>query len=197
MIQAYAGGRLLDLGCGMAPLYLVYKDYVREITCVDWADSHSPSPFADICADINCSLPFGDGVFDTVLVSDVFEHVYNPDLLWAEIFRVLKSGGHVLAGIPFFYNLHEEPHDYFRYTEFAIRHFCNKHGLKLLSLESTGGSPEVLVNFIVKHLGFSKTLSLFVGISGSFLMSLFLVRKISEKTRNKFPLGYSIVAQKK
>ena len=38
-LAACARGRLLDLGCGKAPLYGIYRGLVDSVTCSDWIDS--------------------------------------------------------------------------------------------------------------------------------------------------------------
>ena len=47
------------------------------------------------------SLSFQDAQFDLIVSNDVFEHVPNPAKAFAECARVLKSGGLMLATIPF------------------------------------------------------------------------------------------------
>ena len=60
--------------------------------------------------------------------------------------RVLRPGGKLLLCVPFFYWIHEEPHDYYRYTEFALARFCELSELKIICLEAYGGLPEVLLH---------------------------------------------------
>ena len=43
---------------------------------------------------------FGDGEFDLVFTLDVMEHVFRPDLVYSEIHRTLKPGGHYLHTFP-------------------------------------------------------------------------------------------------
>jgi ubiquinone/menaquinone biosynthesis C-methylase UbiE len=46
------------------------------------------------------SLPFTDQQFDSVLLDNVIEHIEDPTFLLDEIFRVLKSDGILLVGVP-------------------------------------------------------------------------------------------------
>lgn len=48
------------------------------------------------------SLSFADGSFDTVISSDVFEHVSDIGAALSECYRVLRPGGRMLATFPFF-----------------------------------------------------------------------------------------------
>jgi SAM-dependent methyltransferase len=45
-------------------------------------------------------LPFPSGSFDTVLCYDVFEHLFSPELLLAEIHRVLRPEGRAFLCVP-------------------------------------------------------------------------------------------------
>ena len=71
--------------------------------------------------------------------------------------RLLKPDGKLILGVPFLYWLHEEPHDYYRYTEFALDRFCQLSGLRLVELTPYGGLPEVFIDMS------SKCLALFPG----------------------------------
>lgn len=48
------------------------------------------------------NLSFADNTFDLVISSDVFEHVANPYVGFAEILRVLRPGGSHVYTVPFF-----------------------------------------------------------------------------------------------
>jgi len=115
-IPQYVNGSLLDLGCGNAPFYQVYKKYSTQVTCADWFNSMHTNDFIDVECDLSKPLPFESNEFDTVILSDVLEHIFNPENLWEEIFRILAPQGRLILNVPFYYWIHEEPHDYYRYT---------------------------------------------------------------------------------
>jgi SAM-dependent methyltransferase len=100
------GERILNLGSGVRKLYdnpnLVNFDI-------------APHENADVAGDGE-SLPFRDASFDGVVLDAVIEHLAHPHRVVAEVRRVLKPGGVVLAHVPFLYPFHAAPHDYQRYT---------------------------------------------------------------------------------
>jgi SAM-dependent methyltransferase len=202
-LHRHARGALLDLGCGQVPLFGVYRTLVSEVTCVDWA-SGATLKHVDQVVDLNGPLPFPDGRFDTVLATDVLEHVRRPLPLLGEIARVLRPAGTLIAGVPFLYWIHEEPHDYYRYTEFALRHLCEEGGLAVSSVEPYGGAPEVVLDTLAKMLSHGRlgNLALGRGITAAtvFLGGLWagtaLGRRLSHATARTFPLGYCLVAAK-
>ena len=199
-LRLHARGRLLDLGCGQVPLYAAYKDIVSECVCVDWANTGHKNLHLDHECDLTQPLPFGEGRFDTVLLSDVLEHIPTPEALCVEISRILAPGGKLLLNVPFYYWLHEEPHDYYRYTQHALRRFIEVAQLSLVSLEATGGSPELLADVLAKHLVHvplvGKPLASLVQWSVLRFVGTRLGRKVSRSTARLFPFGYFLVAEK-
>lgn len=200
-LPKYAKGDLIDLGCGKVPLFQMYKDHVASVTCVDWENSMHKNPFLDQTCDLNDSLPFPDKSFDTILLSDVLEHISDPENLWREMGRIVRPGGMLIMNVPFYYKLHEIPYDFFRYTEYALRRFASKANFEIVVLEAMGGIPEIVTDLLSKL--FFKV-PLIGGALATVAQSFCSVivkrgpgRKISDKTRAQFPLGYFLVAEKK
>jgi SAM-dependent methyltransferase len=200
-LPAFARGALLDLGCGTVPLHGLYAPLVAGSTCVDWAASPHATNHIDIVADLSQPLPLADGAFDTVILSDVLEHVPEPRALLAEIARVLRPGGHLLLNVPFLYGLHELPHDYYRYTRFALARLVGGAGLELLQLRAIGGSLHVLADLLAKHLVHLPLLGapLAMGVQGAvgLLDRTALGGRVAEKTAERFPAGYFLVARRR
>lgn len=197
-IRQYASGRLLDLGCGHVPFYEMYRDLVTEVVCVDWAESLHQNELLDHVMNLNNPLKLESEAFDTVLLTDVLEHIYRPAQLLTEVARVLKPQGHLVVGVPFLYWLHEEPIDFHRYTEFALRLMCKEAGLVIKELRPYGGAPEVLMDVVGKCLNEAGLEFLARGFAAASLAAAKSkpVRAISGRTSGLFPLGYTLVAQK-
>jgi hypothetical protein len=114
--------------------------------------------------------------------------------------RMLVSGGRVLMNVPYFYPLHEVPYDYYRYSCYALRRFAENYGFEVLELNPLGGSPEVMTDMLAKHLQFIPVVG---SLSARLLQATTLLfirtrlgRKLSLKTSERYPLGYSMVAEK-
>ncbi|MEO7243645.1 MAG: class I SAM-dependent methyltransferase [Rubrivivax sp.] len=199
-LPAVARGRLVDLGCGQVPLYATYRPHVQSVTCVDWPGSPHAGTHVDQLADLGERLPFDDASFDTVLLSDVLEHVPQPQRLCGEIARLLAPQGRLVANVPFLYGLHELPHDYFRFTEFALRYLARETGLRVDLLAPVGGSAEVFADFCAKHLArlpiagapMAAALQAVVTAFGRTLAGQTAMRRSAAR----FPLGYFLIATK-
>jgi SAM-dependent methyltransferase len=199
-LRKYAKGRLLDLGCGKVPLYAAYRAYVDDITCVDWEKGSHRNEYVDLECDLAGDLPFKDSEFDTIILSDVLEHIPQPERLWQEMNRILAANGKIIVNVPFFYGLHEQPYDYYRYTEFALRRFVANTGLNLVQLSPLGGTPEIIADISAKHIQHLPLAGTFLASAVQYITMIFvrtgLGKKISVKTSQAFPLGYFLVAEK-
>jgi SAM-dependent methyltransferase len=198
-LPMYAGGKLLDLGCGTVPLYAVYRPHVTEVTCVDWADGLHDRSHLDIEHDLTKPLPFIDDSFDTVILSNVLEHLPEPMTVMNEIGRILTPGGRLLLDVPFYYWLHEAPHDYYRYTEFALRRFVKLAGLEILVIEPLGGAPEIMADLFAKNVRRvpgGVALGLLAQWAAGKATATKLGYRISMATAETCPLGYFLVAKK-
>lgn len=199
-LPLFARGALLDLGCGTVPLHGLYARLVASSTCVDWAASPHSINHLDIEADLTRPLPLETSAFDTVILSDVLEHLPEPRALLAEVTRVLRPGGHLLLNVPFLYGLHELPHDYYRYTRFALTRLVGEAGLELLHLRAIGGSLHVLADLLAKHLVHLPLLGapLAMVLQGAvgLLDRTGPGARLAERTAERFPAGYFLVARR-
>jgi SAM-dependent methyltransferase len=193
-LRAHARGRLLDLGCGNVPLYDMYRASIGSAVCVDWPRSYHGRAHVDVACDLNQPLPFASQTFDTVVVSDVIEHLFDYQTAWSEMARVLRPSGRLIIGVPFLYWLHEEPYDYFRPTEFALRRYCERHALRVVTLEPYGGAVDVIFDIIAKHLGVAAPLARAWYWLGRMVLPA--GRLLAARTNRKFPLGYLLVAER-
>lgn len=200
VLPQYAKGRLIDLGCGKVPLFPVYKDHVSSVVCVDWGNSMHPNPHLDHEQDLNQPLAFPDASFDTIILSDVLEHIRRPEQLVQEMFRILAPGGHVLMNVPFYYGLHERPFDYYRYTEYALRAMAEDGGFRILELDPIGGFPEIMADLVSKNMRgvplVGRPIAAFVQSSTGWLVRSGFGAKLSKRTSRDFPFGYTLVMTK-
>ena len=197
-IKEHAQGRLLDMGCGKVPLYGAYRDRVSEIQCVDWVNSLHGAKHLDKSCDLTGPIPYDDGQFDTIILSDVLEHLPEPMNCWREMHRLLAPGGKVLLNVPFYYSIHEEPYDFYRYTEFALRRFAETAGFTVAELTAVGGAVDVLADVIAKLLVGARLSSLGAGVqslAGAFGKSG-IGKRVRARTAKRFPLGYFMIARK-
>jgi SAM-dependent methyltransferase len=190
-------GDLLDLGCGSVPLFARYTAQVASVTCMDWMHSAHGTSYIDITSDLNERLPVESMQFDTVLLTDVLEHVSAPGSLLAEINRVLRPSGKLIGSVPFMYWLHEEPFDHYRYTEHGLRKLIEGSGLYLQHLKEYGSGVDVVLDIASKLLVDSSLPLRYRLVS---TIHRWRMRGVGASSRvgldRRMPLGYIFVAGK-
>lgn len=122
-------GQLFDLGCGEMPYKAWLFNYANSYTGVDWVSTLHELK-ADILADLNKPLPIENEVADTVISLSVMEHLREPQMLLNEAYRILKQGGTIILQVPFMWQVHEAPYDYFRYTRYGLHYMFEKAGFQ-------------------------------------------------------------------
>ena len=195
IIKKYASGNLLDCGCGKVPYYQVYKEQVDNITCTDWEKTYNKSSSIDVHSDLNEKLNVDSDAYNTVLLTDVINHIHQPKILMKEISRVLQKNGKLVLATPFYYWINEAPYDYHRYTKFELIELCKENNLKIIELNEYGGFLDIIFDMGNKVIPNKKwMINLYLKIT-KFLSKTFIYRKLS-KYNEKFPLGYYLIAQK-
>jgi SAM-dependent methyltransferase len=197
-LKDHVRGRLLDMGCGKVPLYASYEAFATSVDCIDWASGLHGNAYLDKICDLGGTIPYPDGSFDTIILSDVLEHLPEPMNCWREMNRLLAPGGKVILNVPFYYPLHEAPHDFYRYTEFALRRFAETSGFEVVELEPVGGALEILADVTAKLCAGAKLRPITAAIQACALRftRTRIGSRLAKKSGERFPLGYFMVARK-
>jgi len=148
-----AGARVLDAGAGEGQ-YARY--FGRHRYCgVDLAvgDARWDYSRLDAVADL-AALPFRANTFDAALHIVTIEHLKEPARALAEIARSLAAGGRLLVAAPHEWEVHQAPHDYFRYTRFGLAHLLESAGLEVCEMRPAGGYFRLLARRLLNGLQF-------------------------------------------
>jgi SAM-dependent methyltransferase len=175
---------VLDVGCGQRPYSDLFADceYIGLNPSLDDADP-------DIVGTA-VSLPIASESIDLVFCTQVLEHVSEPALLMSECYRVLKAGRHLVLSAPFYWPLHEEPYDYFRFTKHGLKSLSDDAGFEDFHLWPDGGDYARLFLSITHSVPAPLEIFLRVpcNVVGRGLDRLF--------PRYTFPANYTILARK-
>jgi SAM-dependent methyltransferase len=192
--------RVLDAGAGEVQ----YKHYfARHRYCgVDLAVGDSTWNYSrlDAIADLT-ALPFRSGAFDGAIHIVTIEHLREPARALAEVARTLKPGAILLVAAPHEWEVHQAPHDYFRYTRYGLAYLLESAGFDNLQICPSGGYFRLLARRLLNGLQF---------FTGGFRWLLFIPAAILvvppalilpfldflDRDRN-FTLGYVCTARKR
>jgi len=197
-INEHAHGQIIDIGCGDMP----FKRHLEaKGTVYDTLDIEERAGGVKYIASVLDMSVIKEQSYDTAVCLEVLEHVPQPFVAVQQINRILKTNGVLILSVPHLSRLHEEPHDYFRYTHHGLRTLLETNGFQVLKMEVCGGPmcffghqlSTVLLCLcfhipLVKHIIF-------------FLNKWFISMPycwIDEKLFKNFlmPLGYICVAKK-
>lgn len=142
----YIKGKVLDVGAGH---YSRYEKFFKVEKYVKMDINHSEH--VDIVGSVD-SIPMDDSSVDSIVCTQVFEHIKYPEKGAKELYRVLKKGGYILLTVPQLNELHEEPHDYFRYTKYGLKNLFEDVGFKIVEMDQRGGFFSSIAQMIIRFL---------------------------------------------
>lgn len=146
---APSSGCVLDVGCGNQPFRerLEALGYIYMSLDVEQNIEHS----VDYLGKIDESLPANllvSSPFHLIVCTEVMEHVVDWETSFKNFSRLLAPGGKLLVTCPHFFRLHEEPHDFWRATPYALQYFGDRFGLNIVHQANAGDAWDVLGTFL-------------------------------------------------
>lgn len=148
-----AGANVLDAGAGegrYAHLFAKQKYCGIDLAVGDAAWNYGR---LDAVADL-VALPFRNGQFEAAIHIVTLEHLREPGDALAEIARSLAPGGRLLVAAPHEWEVHQAPHDYFRYTSYGLCYLLEKAGFEVCELRPAGGYFRLLARRLLNGLQF-------------------------------------------
>lgn len=143
------GGDLLDIGCGSKP----YKELFNHCKSYVGLEIEANKNLNDIDFTYDGkTFPFEDEKFDSAICSEVLEHVFEPEIFLKEVNRVLKKDGKVIFTLPFFWDEHEQPYDFARYTSFGLKYILEKQNFEILEQNKIGNNLSIISQMINCYL---------------------------------------------
>ena len=168
-------GVVLDVGSSLSP----YKKFIpaTEYLRLDVNENTKP----DLCCDLH-DIQWKSDYFDTVIATEVLEHLCDPQRAVDEIRRVLKPGGVCILSTRFMYPYHPDPGDFYRFTRDSLSHLFRN--FRRVEIVHHGNRIQVLWQMI--NMGDTRV-----------ILNIFnpLIARIHFK-KTKFPSGFVVYAVK-
>lgn len=194
----YIKGVVLDAGSGEGDRYKSFFKFDKYIK-LDINENNNP----DIVGSVE-NIPLGDSSFDSIISTQVLEHIQNSPKAVKEFYRVLKPGGYCLITVPQMNELHEEPNDYFRFTKYGLEEVFSNAGFKIILVDQRGGfwsaNMQMQIRYAIDLFRLNKISVLrwifqpFILINGILAILFDLIDR--SRANRKHAIGWLIIAQK-
>ena len=134
--------------------------------------------------------------YNNVLFFNILEHLPEYKLTFSEIFRIIKKGGSFIGSVPFIYQIHAAPNDYFRFTKQFFELNLKIYKFKRVKIKALGfgqftASYSLLYPYL-KYLPLLSQICLLLAYILDSLVQIFVKTDLKEI----FPVGYFFIAKK-
>lgn len=147
-------GKVLVVGCGEGFINEVLEKHGNTVTGLDLSDTRleraSKRVKGKLVSGDVYSLPFENDSYETLIASEILEHLKEPYTALTEFHRVLKTKGRLILTVPnglnpiqFFKALRDKPHQeaeghYFIYTPYCLQVMLKKSGFTVEQKHGVG-----------------------------------------------------------
>lgn len=192
--------KILDVGYGIKPYKNLFKTDKYFGIDIETSGHSNDAKYADKFYD-GKNIPFEDNSFDVIICTQVLEHTEEPQTLIKEIYRVMKKDSVAFLTIPFVGNEHEQPYDFWRFTQFGNKKLLEEAGFKKIEIKPSCGFFEtfgqMFSSFIFESMNFRNS-SLKLVLSIVLLAPIQIISIVLDFIipNNRLNLNYIITARK-
>ena len=147
-------------------------------------------------SDLTKKIKVSTKTYENVLLFNVLEHLPEYKMAFSEIYRILKKGGNFIGSVPFIYQIHAAPNDYFRFSRQFFELYLKRYRFKKVKVKSLGFGPFIasyaLLHPYLKFLPFLSQILLLL----AYILDSFIQIFVKTDLKEIFPLGYFFTAKK-
>ena len=173
-----------------------FSNFVKGKSKFDYSNKISNKKLNIFYSDLTTKLKIPTTKYNNVLFFNVLEHLPEYKLAFSEIYRIIKKKGNFVGSIPFIYQIHEAPEDYFRFTKKFLELNLKKYRFKQVKVKSLGFGPFVasysLLYSYLKYIPLLSQLCLLLAYILDSVIQLFVKTDLKEI----YPVGYFFTAKK-
>jgi SAM-dependent methyltransferase len=208
LLDLEAGGKILDAGCGTqrykpyTPHLKYYAQDFGEYSATEKSEGlqNIEWDYGNLDYQGNCwEIDEENNYFDSILCTEVIEHIPFPNETISEFSRLLKPGGFLILTAPYACLPHMQP--YFYYSGFSkewYEEILIKHNFEIEEITPNGNFYMFLLQENIRSLRMMKNLPI------KFFYGLFSLPKLlldyifsQVSNNNQLVFGYHVCARKK
>lgn len=193
---------ILDAGAGKCPYkrFFSHAHYESMDIIENLEDLYRHTFICDIK-----NITREDNYYDTIINTQVLEHVEFPQRVIGEFYRILKPEGKLFLSAPQTCGIHEAPFHFYNFTKYGLESLFKNAGFKIIFITPRGGifwflsktirnlPFEILYQYKKEPLNFFLLLiptAIFIPVTSILIPLLFFYLDKLDKMKN-FTLGYA------
>ena len=173
-----------------------FSNFVKGKSKFHYSNKISNKKLKVFYSDLTKQLSIPSKKYNNVLFFNILEHLPEYKLAFSEIYRIIKKGGFFIGSVPFIYQIHAAPNDYFRFSKQFFELNLKKYKFKQVKIKALGFGPFTasysLLYPYLKYLPLLSQICLLLAYILDSLIQLFVKTDLKEI----FPLGYFFIAKK-
>ena len=118
-----------------------FSNFVKGKSKFHYSNKKSNEKLKVFYSDLTKKLNIPSKKYNNVLFFNILEHLPEYKLAFSEIYRIMKKGGFFLGSVPFIYQIHAAPNDYFRFSKQFFKLNLKKNKFKQIKIKALGFGP--------------------------------------------------------
>ncbi len=173
-----------------------FSSFVKGKSRFHYSNKKSNKKLKVFYSDLTKKLNISSNKYNNVLFFNIFEHLSEYKLAFSEIYRIMKKGGFFIGSVPFIYQIHTAPNDYFRFSREFFKLNLKKYGFKKAKVKALGFGPfTASYSLLWPYINFLPFLSQ-ICLLLAYILDSFIQIFVKTDLKEIFPLGYFFIAKK-
>ena len=173
-----------------------FSNFVKGKSKFHYSNKISNQKLKAFRSDLTKKLSIPSKKYNNVLFFNILEHLPEYKLAFSEIYRIVKKGGFFIGSVPFIYQIHAAPNDYFRFSKQFLKLNLKKYKFKQVKIKTLGFGPFIAsYSLLWPYLKFLPLLSQ-ICLLLAYILDSFIQIFVKTDLREIFPVGYFFIAKK-
>ena len=173
-----------------------FSSFVKGKSRFHYSNKKSNKKLKVFYSDLTKKLNIPSKKYNNVLFFNILEHLPEYKLAFSEIYRIMKKGGFFIGSVPFIYQIHAAPSDYFRFSKQFFKLNLKKYGFKKAKVKALGFGPfTASYSLLWPYINFLPFLSQ-ICLLLAYILDSFIQIFVKTDLKEIFPVGYFFIAKK-